>query len=87
MESALYGDSVWLVYGRILWWELGDGVGLGPGTWSGEMEMSWTQNVACPYAWGGKVILLECILMHEIWMQVVESDEATTLLAGGVHII
>jgi hypothetical protein len=36
---------------------------------------------------GGKVILLECILMHEIWMQVVESDEATTLLAGGVHII
>lgn len=61
MESALYQYGVWSVYGLHRMVQLGDGVGLGPGTWSSSLEMRWTQNVAYPYAWGGKAILLECM--------------------------
>ena len=46
--------------------------------------MSWTQNVALPNAWGGKVILLECM---RFLMQVVESDEGASLLFVLVHTI
>lgn len=76
MESALYHYTVW----SHTMVQLGDGGGLGPGTWSYSLETSLTQNVAWPYAWRGKVILLKCMRFGCRWLK------ATTTYCA-VHIL